>query len=276
MFHFCNALIMNKYDRLKIFIRYLVSVKIVANQRDLGVKLGYNNESYFSQIVNGKASEPVDFIDKLKSLVPQLNREWLLYGEGEMLKPQQPTVQQNNYNGNNNFVVGNSNMVQCEQPIVVDVIDCSEVECPKCGEPIEVPSGAVMRVMPAEVIKQPDVNIEYWRKKNKDDMPYVNFIRAWGPDVFAVKVDTRAMEPDYREGTYLVLRKLPDLSYARADGSPYVVDTMRPHTLFRNLTDKYDGTYLLTANSDKRGSIRLKATDITNVYDIVGSFRIGR
>lgn len=217
--------------------------------------------------------------DKLLNIVqqfPQLNREWLLYGEGEMLKPQQPSVQQNNYNGNNNYVVGSGNCVQCSQPMVVDITDCCEVECPKCGEPIEVSVGAVMRVVPTEITKLPDINIEYWRKKNEDDMPLVNFIRAWGPDTFAVKVDTRAMEPDYREGTYLVLRKLPDLSYARADGSPYVVDTMRPHTLFRNLTDKYDGTYLLTANSDKRGSIRLKAQDITNVYDIVGSFRIGR
>lgn len=216
--------------------------------------------------------------DKLLSIArefPELNREWLIYGEGEMIKPQ-PQVLQNNYNGNNNYVVGNGNSVQCSHPMVVDITDCCEVECPKCGEQIEVSGGAVMRVVPTEITKLPDINIEYWRKKNEDDMPLVNFIRAWGPDTFAVKVDTRAMEPDYREGTYLVLRKLPDLSYARADGSPYVVDTMRPHTLFRNLTDKYDGTYLLTANSDKRGAIRLKAQDITNVYDIVGSFRIGR
>lgn len=231
------------------------------------------SSGYINNMVNGIGAAK---LDQILSEYPLLNAKWLLTGEGEMLKPQQPSVQQNNYNGNNNYVVGNGNYVQCSQPMVVDITDCCEVECPKCGEPIEVSGGAVMRVVPTEITKLPDINIEYWRKKNEDDMPLVNFIRAWGPDTFAVKVDTRAMEPDYREGTYLVLRKLPDLSYARADGSPYVVDTMRPHTLFRNLIDKYDGTYLLTANSDKRGSIRLKATDITNVYDIVGSFRIGR
>lgn len=231
------------------------------------------SNGYINSIKKGIGTEKLQ--DILRAF-PQLNREWLLYGEGEMLKPQQPSVQQNNCNGNNNYVVGSGNCVQCSHPMVVDITDYCEVECPKCGEQIEVSAGAVMRVVPTEITKLPDINIEYWRKKNEDDMPLVNFIRAWGPDTFAVKVDTRAMEPDYREGTYLVLRKLPDLSYARADGSPYVVDTMRPHTLFRNLTDKYDGTYLLTANSDKRSSIRLKAQDITNVYDIVGSFRLGR
>jgi hypothetical protein len=231
------------------------------------------SSGYINNMVNGIGAAK---LDQILSEYPLLNAKWLLTGEGEMLKPQQPQVQQNNYNGNNNYVVGSGNSVQCSHPMVVDITDCCEVECPKCGEHIEVSAGAVMRVVPTEITKLPDINIEYWRKKNEDDMPLVNFIRAWGPDTFAVKVDTRAMEPDYREGTYLVLRKLPDLSYARADGSPYVVDTMRPHTLFRNLTDKYDGTYLLTANSDKRSSIRLKAQDITNVYDIVGSFRLGR
>ena len=262
---------MEKIDNLTV-IKNIMSFYNLT-QTEFAIRIGVH-QANLSEMMRGKRACGNGIMAKVRLAFPEINTNWLETGEGEMLKPQ-PTVQQNNYNGNNNYVVGNSNMVQCEQPIVVDVIDCSEVECPKCGEPIEVPSGAVMRVMPAEVIKLPDVDIEYWRKKNKDDMPYVNFIRAWG-DVFAVKVDTRAMEPDYREGTYLVLRKLPDLSYARADGSPYVVDTMRPHTLFRNLTDKYDGTYLLTANSDKMGSIRLKATDITNVYDIVGSFRIGR
>ncbi len=210
--------------------------------------------------------------DKLLNIVqqfPQLNREWLLFGEGEMLKSP-PGVQQHNVNGNNNYVIGNNNNVQCALPATVDI------ECPKCGEVIEVPDAAVLPLIPEEVAKKPDVNLEYWRHTYPQEMEEVDLRQIWGKGVFLLRVDTRAMEPEYREGTFLVLRKLPDISYARADGSAYVVDTMRPHTLFRYLAKERDGSYTLTADNDRRGPIYLKAEDIISVYDIVGSFRIGR
>ena len=76
---------MNDIDRIKILIRYMISKDIADSQKDLGQKLGYSNESYFSQIINGKVQRPKDFGQKLKSLVPQLNESWLLNGEGNMI-----------------------------------------------------------------------------------------------------------------------------------------------------------------------------------------------
>ena len=58
---------------------------VVASQKELGVKMGYENESYFSQIINEKVETPKDFISKLKSIVSDLNVEWLETGHGNML-----------------------------------------------------------------------------------------------------------------------------------------------------------------------------------------------
>lgn len=77
---------MNNIDRNKILIRYMIDSHIIESQKDLGRKLGYTNESSFSQVVNGKVKMPKDFISKLKSFVPNLNEEWVLTGEGSMLK----------------------------------------------------------------------------------------------------------------------------------------------------------------------------------------------
>lgn len=83
---------MNDIDRIKILIRYIISKDIAESQKDLGQKLGYSNESYFSQIINGKVQRPKDFGQKLKSLLPQLNERWLLNGEGNMINGEsQPT-----------------------------------------------------------------------------------------------------------------------------------------------------------------------------------------
>lgn len=211
--------------------------------------------------------------DILKTF-PELNRAWLLFGEGEMLKTA-PSIQGDiNISGGNNTNIGHG---QKNMPAVIEIKENGvEVECPNCGEVIEVPGSTVLAMVPKEITKKPDIDLEKWRRKHPQQMKKIDMSEVWGEEPFVVQVDTRAMEPDYREGTFLVLQPLPDISYATADGIAYVIDTMKPHTLFRNLTDKYDGTYLLTSNSDKRSSIRLKAEDIITVYDIVGSFRIGR
>ena len=76
---------MNKLDRYKILIRHLTKSGIVASQRELGQKMGYNNPSAFSQVINGKTQEPKLFTQKLKNIVPNLNLEWLENGTGSML-----------------------------------------------------------------------------------------------------------------------------------------------------------------------------------------------
>lgn len=215
--------------------------------------------------------------EKMQSIIrafPQLNREWLLYGEGEMLKST-PTISGDiTVTGNGNSHIGHG---QRNMPAIIEVKESGvEVECPNCGEVIEVANTAVIPLVPPEVAKRPDVNLENFRHNCPQQMEEVDLRQVWGKGVFLMKVDTRAMEPEYREGTFLVLRRLKDLSYARPDGSAYVIDTMRPHTLFRYLSKERDGTYVLSAESDKRGPIYLNAEDIINIYDVVGSFRIGR
>lgn len=251
----------NVQQRLMSFILF-IGISKSRFEQQCGLSNGYINS-----IKKGIGTEKLQ--DILRAF-PQLNREWLLYGEGEMLKPQQPSVQQNNYNGNNNYVVGNGNSVQC------DIVELEEIACPNCGEKIEVPTNAIVPMIPADVTMQPDVNMSKWMKSHPHQMENIDMAQIWGHDIFVMEVDTRAMEPEYKEGTYLVLRKLPDLSYARADGTPYVVDAMRPHTLFRYLTKERDGGYVLTAESDKRGPIYLTADEIYGIYDIVGYFRVGR
>ena len=85
---------MNKLDRYKILIRHLTKSGIVASQRELGQKMGYNNPSAFSQVINGKTQEPKLFTQKLKDIVPNLNLEWLENGTGSMLGERKEETQQ--------------------------------------------------------------------------------------------------------------------------------------------------------------------------------------
>lgn len=84
---------MKRVDRNKILVRHIVSLGLATSQKDLGAKMGYENESYFSQIINEKVETPKDFILKLKKFVPDLNEAWLLTGNGEMLIAEQGVAQ---------------------------------------------------------------------------------------------------------------------------------------------------------------------------------------
>lgn len=249
-------------------VQYIKSMHMT--QRAFEIRCGMSN-GYVANIRKGIGE---DYLLNIAQQFPQLNRAWLLFGEGEMLKTT-PTISGDiTVNGNHNSHIGHG---QRNMPAIIEVKENGvEVECPNCGEVIEVASSAVIPLVPPEVAKRPDVDLERFRHNCPQQMEEVDLRQVWGKGVFLMKVDTRAMEPEYREGTFLVLRRLKDLSYARPDGSAYVIDTMRPHTLFRYLSKERDGTYVLSAESDKRGPIYLNAEDIINIYDVVGCFRIGR
>lgn len=239
-------------------------------QRAFEIRCGMSN-GYVANIRKGIGE---DYLLNIAQQFPELNRAWLLFGEGEMLKTTTTISGDITVNGNGNSHIGHG---QRNMPAIIEVKENGvEVECPNCGEVIEVTNTAVIPLVPPEIAKKPDLNLESFRHNCPQQMEEVDLRQVWGKGVFLMKVDTRAMEPEYREGTFLVLRRLQDLSYARPDGSAYVIDTMRPHTLFRYLSKERDGTYVLSAESDKRGPIYLNAEDIINIYDVVGTFRIGR
>ena len=244
-------------------------------QRAFEIRCGMGN-GYVNSIRKGIGPEKMQDIIRA---FPELNREWLLFGEGNPLKNNTSSIITGDINisdvSNSNISnVGHGNNYVIRKE--TEEAEYVEVECPSCGTVVEVPSTAILPLVPVEVARQPDTNLEFWRENHPQEMQEVDLRKIWGGGVFLMRVDTRAMEPEYREGTFLVLRRLKDLSYARPDGSAYVIDTMRPHTLFRYLSKERDGTYVLSAESDKRGPIYLNAEDIINIYDVVGSFRIGR
>ena len=76
--------------RNRTLVRHMVQSGIVKNQKDLGEKMGYKNESAFSQVINEKVVEPKNFTAKLKKILPNLNEQWLTTGEGSMLIPITP------------------------------------------------------------------------------------------------------------------------------------------------------------------------------------------
>lgn len=101
---------MTDNKRIKLLVNWLISQGTIASQQDLGEKFGVTNKSYLSQLVNGRAFSQ-DFINKLSALDERINEEWLLTGEGEMLKTQ---YTQQNYGCEKITQTGNINECQSD------------------------------------------------------------------------------------------------------------------------------------------------------------------
>ena len=211
--------------------------------------------------------------EKMQDIIrafPELNREWLLFGEGNPLKTTSTFSGDITVNGNHNSHIGHG---QRNTPAIIEVKENGvEVECPNCGEVIEVAETALTPLVPHEIMLQPDTNLAQFVKRNPEKLSTINLAQLFGNDAIAIEIDTRAMEPEFKEGHFLMIRKLPDLSYARTDGTAYVVDAIRPHALLRYLTRERDGSYILTAENEKRTPIYLKAEEIYGIWQIEGGF----
>ena len=84
-------------DRVREFVKFK-GITMSQFERMCGLSVGYVNAM---RVSFGK-----DYLNNVLKQFPELNREWLLYGEGEMLKSgnfsqNQEKVTQNNENGDN-------------------------------------------------------------------------------------------------------------------------------------------------------------------------------
>ena len=74
----------NSKERIKKVIRYAVQKGVATSQKDFGRVLGYTNESAFSQSLN-KVPLSNSLLGKIKEALPDIDLQWLISGEGEML-----------------------------------------------------------------------------------------------------------------------------------------------------------------------------------------------
>ena len=75
--------------RIKNIVYFLISQGFIESQEDLSLKLGYS-PSVVSQMINGKKPLTNKFISKLVDTFQKVNKDYLLTGEGSMLKGESP------------------------------------------------------------------------------------------------------------------------------------------------------------------------------------------
>lgn len=236
-------------QRLMNFISFIGITKTRFEQQ-CGLANGYINS-----IKKGIGPEK---LQNILRVFPQLNREWLLYGEGEMLKPQQasPSIQQNNYNGNNNYVVGNGNMAQCEQ----------------CGADIPTLEAEELErapILPATLARAPQTDVleAVQERIGKIELAPVGVIDT--PVSLWYRVQDESLAPRYEIGDLIALWAYPKGEEDPIPGKLYGVNTLSNGLVIRKLFPGEDGYIARAVNKEEFPDYRIKASNVVQIYKIM-------
>ena len=199
-------------------------------------------------------------LDDILRVFPELNRDWLLYGEGEMLKPRTATnsgdITITDVRNSNISNVGHGNTYNAT-PAIQPHREC---QC------------ATYRVLPTHVIRAIDTNIEEWKEHNIDKCKIVDLRELIGEVAHAQYMIGRAMEPNIPEGTLLFLREINAWDEALLDGTIYGIDVARPHMIIRKVYDDGDHIRCQPINPDF-DAVRIPKEKVMNLYKISSGWK---
>ena len=268
-------LIMNRVFRNKILIEHLIAEGVIKNQRDLGVKMGYTNESAFSQVINEKVATPKDFITKLKLIMPNLNEEWLVNGTGNMttgqaaimtpyegnepIPDQQQALAQAMNSGHTTIIADASNIDLKEIP--VEIVE--EIE-EKVKEEMAIP------IITPEIASAPNTNIKKYIRDKSDELKriYINDLTQ-GAKV-AECVESTSMWPTFQPGDWVFVKFIDKDSII--DGKIYDFDLNTLPTMIRKVKIENDKLRLIAKNPNY-GDIIIRFNEVNNIAKIVGMWR---
>ena len=266
---------MNRVFRNKILIEHLIAEGVIKNQRDLGVKMGYTNESAFSQVINEKVATPKDFIAKLKLIMPNLNEEWLVNGTGNMTTgraaimtpyegnepiPDQQQASAKAMNSGHTTIIADASNIDLKE-IPVEIVE--EIE-EKVKEEMAIP------IITSEIASTPKTNIKKYIRDKSDELKRIYRNDLTQGAKVAECVESTSMWPTFQPGDWVFVKFIDKDSII--DGKTYYFDLNTLPTMIRKVKIENDKLRLIAKNPNY-GDIIIRLDEVNNIAKIVGMWR---
>lgn len=231
-------------ERLISFLRY----KRIT-QRAFVTMLGLSG-AYINSI---RKSISPDVMLGIAKHFPELNRDWLLYGEGEMIKGQPMGIAINN--GTNNGVVGyNSGTISNTATPAIEEVD---------AEVIPYVDTALARKRNFNIAKAINNDSELLKQRTLDEL--------FSPISFLIKMADNSMSDEIRQGDMLFAKFIPKEANI-VSGKIYLIDTNSYGTLVRQVYVNED-SFTLHAFNPSYEDIIITRDDIFNFCIVEHSLR---
>ena len=234
-------------ERLILFIKNK-GLSQSAFERMCGMSNGYVN--------NLKNSMGIAKLQSVLSVFPELNQQWLLTGEGEML--------------NSDDEIAKQYTKMCITQMADDTA-ISKMETTADSEDAEVVESFPM--LPEVVADSQNTNIEAFIEENSSELERVNPSSLLSSAEAAERILRTSMLPTFQPEDIVFVRFLSD-RMKLCDGDIYYLNCKNRPTMIRRIKFESDNQLRLIAQNPQYGDVVISLEDIINVGTIVGMLRL--
>lgn len=201
-----------------------------------------------SNQLNGSTALSYKTISSIIDNFPQVSKQWLLTGEGDMLIPSEDHIQEE------------TNMEAISK--METTTDCEEAEVMES-----------FPILPEVVAESRDTNIEAYIEENSSELERVNPSSLLSASHAAERILRTSMLPTFQPEDIVFVRFLPD-RMKLCDGDIYYLNCTNRPTMIRRIKFEPDNRLRLVAQNPQYGDVIISREDIINVGTIVGMLRL--
>lgn len=204
------------------------------------------SNSYFNN-VRGEMGSVIK--GRIKDAYKDLNLEWLLTGEGEML----------------NFTPVQA-AVMTPHPVSSGATEITDIQG-NYDTSVVVSVVEQPPIIPDAIARKAEIDILKWAESNAADHSKNAFdiLDILKKTAFIIKMTNDAMAPSLYQNEFVFLKPLPDNTLI-IDGDPYGIDTNNRGLLIRLLYDKGDHYLARPKNRREYGDIKIPKHSVIRVY----------
>ena len=262
-----------------------------------GLSNGYLN--------NCKGNVGAAKLEGILTAYPQLNRTWLLTGEGEMLvSAEEPRIveasivradeevevdidamarEQNVTELQIATIIGESvdyihrcnnkllprHIIRLQKHFGEAVVD----RCVKCSKAIEVEVVESFPVLPEAVAIKPNTDLKEYIEENSSELEQVNPGQLLRSADMAERILRNSMYPTFVPGDIVFVQFL-DAESKMNDGEIYYIKSRTRTSMIRQVKFEIEGKVRLIAQNERYADVLMPRCDIINVGTVVGMLRL--
>lgn len=207
---------------------------------------------------------------------PELSAEWLLRGEGDMFRTGPSGNTQVNY-GNNAVQAISSQVTTCNHPntfpgTALYANGVRNLDEKASALALQSDIYRTLRpIIPDQLLRQPGQDIYDFMLSHRENINYEPNIPQLCEYTATCFVSTDSLSPEVRRGDRIFVKLMPTTEIV--NGEMYLITDVNRGAVLRHITDTGSHYVCKSLNPEKYAEMKIKKSNITSVWAVVGALK---